>query len=114
MRGAGFKAVPERGQRFNGQGLSAGMGINGGTGECGGDAGWGELRSAEIIGEGLSLLRKDLADEGEKSGFVEVKFHEARRESPAEYGGMNVGRRGKRFGWEGEQLLGWAVELDCH
>ena len=87
------------------------MGIDGGACQGGSDGGGGELRGAKVIGEGLSLLREDLANEREKSGFVEGKFREARRESPAEYGGVDVGRRREGSGREGEQLLGGAVEL---
>ena len=87
------------------------MGIDGGEGQGGSDGGGRELRGAEVVGEGLSLLRKDFANEREKSGFVEGKFREARRESPAEYGGVDVGRRREGSGREGEQLFGGAVEL---
>ena len=87
------------------------MGIDGGAGQGRGDGGGGELSGAKVVGEGLSLLRKDFANEREKSGFVEGKFREARRESPAEYGGVDVGRRREGSGREGEQLFGGAVEL---
>ena len=87
------------------------MGIDGGACQGGGDGGGGELSGAKVVGEGLSLLRKDFANEREKSGFVEGKFREARRESPAEYGGVDVGRRREGSGREGEQLFGGAVEL---
>ena len=62
-------------------------------GECNGDScGW-KLGSAEIVGKGFALLGKDFADEGEKSSFLKAEFREARGESPAEHGGVDVRRR---------------------
>jgi hypothetical protein len=85
--------------------FGAGVGGDGGAVESGGDGWRGVAGGAEVVGEGLSLLREDLAHEGEKSGLVEAKFGEARGESPAEDGGVDVGRRREGGGREREQAV---------
>jgi len=63
--------VPEGGEGFDRQRFSAGVGIDLCLGQAGDDGGGRKPRGAEIVGESLSLLRKDLADKGSKSSFVE-------------------------------------------
>ncbi len=87
-----MKSVPETGKSLDGQGFGAGLGVDDGAGKCGGDGGGGNAGGAEVVREGLAFLGKDFADEGEKGGLVEREFREARGKTPAEDGGMDIGR----------------------
>jgi len=107
-----LKSVPEGGEGFDGQGFGACVAVDGGAGKCGGDGGGRDAGGAEVVGECLALLRKDLADEREKRRLIEREFREARGKAPADDGGVDVGWGRKGCRREGEEGFGRAVHLD--
>ena len=104
--------MPETGKSLDGQGFGAGLGVDDGAGKCGGDGGGRNAGGAEVVGERLALLRKDLADEGEKAGLFEREFGEARGKAPADDAGIDIGRGREGRGRKGEERFGGAVHLD--
>ena len=106
-----FQAVPEGREGFNGQSLSAGLGIDCGASQRGGDGCGGSAGGAKIVGQRLAFLSKGFSYEGKETGFFKTEFSEARGKSPAEDSGINVGRRREGFRREREQLFGRPVHL---
>jgi len=107
-----LQVVPEGGKGIDGECLSAGIGIDCGTGKSGGDGGWRKAGGAEIVGEGLAFLSEGGADEDEKGGLVEAEFGEARGKSPAKDGGVDVWRGREGCGREREERFRRAIHLD--
>jgi len=89
MRRCGEGAV-ERGHGFEGDGFGAGEGWDC-VGPRGGDLVCGVAGGAEIVGEGLALLRETGVEEAVEGGGFDGEFGEAGGEIEAEDGGEDGG-----------------------
>ena len=112
LQARGFEDFVKGGEGFDGEGFGAGLGVDGGLRHGGGRGCGRESGGAEVVGEGLAFLSEGLADEAEEAGFVNAEFGKARGKSPAEDGGVHVGRRREGGGRQREERLGGAVHLD--
>ena len=107
-----FQEIAEACEGLDGEGLGAGVGIDGSGGESGLNCRGVVAGGAEVVGERLSLLREGLAGKAQEGFFFYSQLREARREAPAEDGGVDVGWRGEGSGREREERLSRAVHLD--
>ena len=64
-----------------------------------------------LLARVLRFWAKALRTNGRKVDSSTFEFCEARGKAPAEYGGIDVRRRGKRFGRKSKKRLGGAVDL---
>lgn len=108
----GVESLPECGEGFEGEGFGAGFGIDGGAVEGAGGGSGGKAGGAEVVGEGFSFLREGAAEEGKEAGFIDGEFCKARRETPAEDRGVDLGRRDEGRGRQREERFDGAVHLD--
>ena len=103
--------MPEGREGLEREGFRAGLGGDAGVGEGGGDGGRIEVGGAEVVGEGFALLCEDLTEEGEERPLGDCELGKAGSKAPAEDGGVDLWRRGKCVGRQGEEGFDGAVKL---